>query len=257
MSGIFRPLRADEIDCRVGTCSQKGVSLLLYQDARAAMTILDETVGALNWQKSYSRDNANCIISIWDADKAQWISKEDTGTESNTEKEKGLASDSFKRAAVNFGIGRELYSAPFIWIPSEKIKMEQRNNGTWTTREKFVVDEIQYNRDVITRLVITCKGQPVYTYGKRQDEPKKQPGPDVLIPDGTDPDNMVSHHAANVLAGECVRIGTDYHRICEKFSVSQLDYLNWRQWSAAMRWALSKPTKTAAEESDAKVLGII
>lgn len=113
---MFRRLRADEIELRVGTCTDKGFSLLLYKDARCDMNILDETVGAMNWKREHLRENANCIVSIWDADKGMWVSKEDTGTEPFTEKEKGLASDSFKRACVNWGIGRELYSAPFIWI---------------------------------------------------------------------------------------------------------------------------------------------
>ena len=98
---MFRNLRADEIELRVGTATEKGFSLLLYKDARCDMNILDETVGAMNWRRSHSRENANCIVSIWDSDKSEWVSKEDTGAESFTEKEKGLASDSFKRACVN------------------------------------------------------------------------------------------------------------------------------------------------------------
>ena len=123
----FRTLRKDEIDCRISQIKAeknsktneveaKGLTLLLYKDARCDQNILDETVGPMNWQRSHSRENANCTVSIWDDDKHMWVGKEDTGTESNTEKEKGLASDSFKRACFNWGIGRELYSAPFIWI---------------------------------------------------------------------------------------------------------------------------------------------
>lgn len=100
----FRLLRADEIDARIASCGNWGVSLLLYKDARCDQNILDETVGCMNWMRHHSRDNANCIVSIWDAEKQQWIEKEDTGTESNTEKEKGLASDSFKRACFNWGM---------------------------------------------------------------------------------------------------------------------------------------------------------
>ena len=82
----FRDLRADEIECRIATVKEgKGMSLLLYKDARCDMNILDETVGAFNWQRSHSRDNANCVVSIWDDEKKQWVSKEDVGTESNTE----------------------------------------------------------------------------------------------------------------------------------------------------------------------------
>lgn len=121
----FRKLKADEIECRVGNVKKDksgnvtGYSLLLYKDARVDQKLLDETVGPLNWQKHYSRENANCTVSIWDDEKMQWIEKEDTGTESNTEEEKGLASDSFKRACFCWGIGRELYTAPFIWIPGD------------------------------------------------------------------------------------------------------------------------------------------
>lgn len=97
----FRTLNASEIDVRVQSVTAKGCILLLYKDARCDMNILDETVGPLGWKREHTRDNANCVVSIWDTDKKQWISKEDTGTESNTEKEKGQASDSFKRACVN------------------------------------------------------------------------------------------------------------------------------------------------------------
>lgn len=163
----FRDLTAEEIDCRVATCSQSGVTLLLYKDARADMIILDETVGAENWQRRHTRDNANCIVSIWCADKSQWIEKEDTGTESNTEKEKGLASDSFKRACTNWGIGRELYTAPFIWINAGDCNMQQYN-GKWTTKDKFEVNEITIDKKHITGLSIrnSKTGNIVYTWGK-------------------------------------------------------------------------------------------
>lgn len=81
------------------------------------MDILDETIGPMNWQRHHSRENANCIIAIWDENKKQWVEKEDTGTESYTEAQKGIASDSFKRAGTNWGIGRELYTAPLIFVP--------------------------------------------------------------------------------------------------------------------------------------------
>lgn len=103
MANMFRRLRADEIDCRVQTVKENGLSILLYKDARCDQNILDETVGPMNWQRSHSRENANCTVSVWDPDKKMWISKEDTGKESNTEAEKGLASDSFKRACFCWG----------------------------------------------------------------------------------------------------------------------------------------------------------
>lgn len=141
----FRLLRADEIECRVSQASEKGVFLLLYKDARCDMNILDETVLPENWQRQHTRDNKNCIVSIWDDEKKQWISKEDTGTESNTEAEKGLASDSFKRACFNWGIGRELYTAPKIWIPADKCNIKPGKQGKPTCYDKFSVAKLTYD----------------------------------------------------------------------------------------------------------------
>jgi len=143
----FRPLKANEIDCRIGTINENGLSLLLYKDARVDMNILDETVGALNWKREHTRDNRNCIVSIYDEDKSAWVSKEDTGTVSNTEADKGLASDSFKRACVNWGIGRELYSAPFIWVKREDANIEMGHNGKWRCNDKFVVMKLTYKKN--------------------------------------------------------------------------------------------------------------
>lgn len=143
----FRLLEAREIDCRVAQISKNrsGLSLLLYKDARCDQNILDETVGPMNWQRHHSRDNANCTVAIWDDEKRLWVEKEDTGTESNTEAEKGLASDSFKRACFNWGIGRELYSAPFIWIPSANCKIDADDKGKLSCRDRFEVKEIEYD----------------------------------------------------------------------------------------------------------------
>ena len=160
----FRTLRADEIDCRISTVKGNGLTLLLYKDARCDMNILDEAVGAENWQRSHSRDNANCTVSIWDEYKKQWVSKEDTGTESFTEKEKGLASDSFKRACFNWGIGRELYTAPRIWISSSDCDIKKKDRGDgYTCFDRFYVSEIDYDsNNCINKLQIKhCKSHKV------------------------------------------------------------------------------------------------
>lgn len=153
----FRKLRAEEIDVRVAQIEKTWCTLLLYKDARVDMNILDETVGSMNWQKRYVRENANCIVGIWDNEKNQWIEKEDTGTESFTEQEKGLASDSFKRACFNWGIGRELYTAPSIFVLPRKDMGKVRKqdeesneffanaNGKYTTKTRFYVDYIDYD----------------------------------------------------------------------------------------------------------------
>lgn len=167
----IRTLTAREIDCRVSQISKsgKGLQILLYKDARCDMAILDETFGPMGWQRHHLRDNSNCIVSIWDEMKQQWIDKEDTGTESNTEAEKGLASDSFKRACVNVGIGRELYTAPFIWIDAANCTIKQNDKGKWECRDRFEVSEIGYNsaREIDRLAIINGKTKNVvYTFGK-------------------------------------------------------------------------------------------
>ena len=176
----IRDLRADEIDCRIAQVKSNGLSLLLYKDARCDMNILDETVGPFNWQRTHTRDNANCIVSIYDEDKKQWVSKEDTGTESNTEKEKGLASDSFKRACFNWGIGRELYTAPFIWVDASMCGLKDGK-----CYDKFAVSEIKIENKKIVYLKIintSKKGAVVFETGKKitgNAEPKAQPKQEV------------------------------------------------------------------------------
>lgn len=164
---VFRTLKADEIDVRVSTANaEKGASYLLYKDARCDMNILDETVGAFNWKREHTRENANCIVSIYDAEKHEWISKEDTGTESFTEAEKGLASDSFKRACVNWGIGRELYTAPFIFIPADKLEWrDNKRTGKKEPCTKLRVTKIGYDeKRRINVLVINSEKGVVFEY---------------------------------------------------------------------------------------------
>ena len=168
MSGI-RLLHYDEIECRIGTISEKGLSLLLYTDARAAMKILDETFGCLNWQRSHQMigNSLYCTVSVWDNEKQQWISKSDVGTESYTEKEKGQASDSFKRACVSVGIGRELYTAPFIWVSANRVNI-QRKGDKLITYDKFKLSDISYNenREIVGMTLVNQNGEVVYSSGQ-------------------------------------------------------------------------------------------
>lgn len=109
-----RLLRAEEIECRIATINEKGLSLLLFKDARADQRLLDEVFTPFGWKRTHQMIDGNlyCTVEIWDREKQQWIGKQDVGTASYSEKEKGQASDSFKRACFNWGIGRELYTAP-------------------------------------------------------------------------------------------------------------------------------------------------
>lgn len=164
-------LTANDVECRIKKITNEGAVLLLYKTARVDMRILDEVYGSMNWQRHHEVINSNlfCTISVWDSEKSQWVSKQDVGTESNAEAEKGQASDAFKRAGFAWGIGRELYDAPFIWI-----------SGKVSKYDRFHVTDIQYDREkqAFTRLVIfDDKGKERYRLnGTKTDRQKaKEP----------------------------------------------------------------------------------
>jgi hypothetical protein len=138
LTKLSKPLEIDEVEFRVQSINKGGyATILVYKDARADMARLDEAVGVLGWKREHVNNNANCIVSIWNADTNQWISKEDTGTESQAEAKKGLASDSFKRACFNWGIGRELYDYPVIKIKlKDKEYDKATNKPTWDFKLK-------------------------------------------------------------------------------------------------------------------------
>lgn len=160
----FRDLTANEIDVRVGMCKENGLTLLLYKDARCDMNILDETVGAENWEREHyeCKGNLFCKVGIntnfnKEGSLPNWVYKSDCGIESNTEKQKGEASDSFKRACVNWGIGRELYTAPFIWIKAENCNIKSfdfQGKKKYKCDDKFVVEKIAIENKRIVGLAI-------------------------------------------------------------------------------------------------------
>lgn len=181
----FRALRPDEIDVRVQSISKKGdgAILLLYKDARVDMALLDEVVGAMRWQREHILINGNlyCKVSIWDGETNQWISKSDVGCESNTEATKGEASDSFKRACFNWGIGRELYTAPFTYVSiSESERYESQGKFKAHPSLKFSVKTIDYTEQdgkrTISKLeIVDQKGVVRYSLGVAQSSiPKSQ-----------------------------------------------------------------------------------
>lgn len=159
----MRKLRADEIEVRIGQTKKNkagevtGFSLLLYKTSRTDMTLLDEEYGAMNWKCRFETvgNSMFCYISVWDESKKEWIEKGNCGSETAVEAEKGLASDAFKRAGTMFGIGRELYNSPFIWIQGECDKFAN-----------YTVDTIEYEDDNICHLVISNKGKEIYRYGR-------------------------------------------------------------------------------------------
>ena len=173
----FRLLRPDEIECRVQKCSEKGVSLLLYKTARTDADLLDETVGAENWENDFKLVDGVLYGGIGVNYGNGLVWKWDAGTESNTEAEKGRASDAFKRAGFKHGIGRELYSAPFVWVSAADCrKLKQDQKGRWVCNDNFMVSAIEYDeQERIAALVITSGGTVVYQLGgKRKPEPAEK-----------------------------------------------------------------------------------
>ena len=183
---LFRLLKADEIECRVSRCSEKGAVLLLYKTARTDADLLDETFGPTSWENDFKLvdgvlyggigitypfnihfddgDSEHLVKTIW-----KW----DAGTESNTEAEKGRASDAFKRAGFKWGIGRELYSAPFVFIPAGKCKVVEKN-GRFSCFDSFEVADIAYDaQERISYLRITLKNATVFEWGDPGDSTAK------------------------------------------------------------------------------------
>lgn len=225
----FRKLYADEIDCRIATISEKGLTLLLYKDARVDQRILDEVVGCENWQRNHEVINGNlfCNVGIYIESREEWVWKQDVGTESYTEKEKGQASDAFKRACFNWGIGRELYSAPFIWISKADANIIDKN-GKYACYDKFVVDSIDYDeKDNISKLAIvnTKTGKQVYYFNNEKC------------------DDTISKAYINILKNLCVKKGVAESSICERYKVESIDKLNNACFDKAMKILNGMPDK--------------
>lgn len=129
---LKEPFPTSLVSWRVGATNAKknngkatsGIALA-YIDARDVMERLDEVCGIQNVRVSHPIANGktSCRISIKIGD--EWVWKENGAGDSAMDAEKGAFSDSFKRAAVLWGIGRYLYDVPNIWVDlddSGKIK---------------------------------------------------------------------------------------------------------------------------------------
>ena len=166
----FRELEANEIECRVGICRENGLSLLLYKDSRVDMRILDETVGAENWQCEFYEQKGTlfCKLGIL-VDRGEgfgeWVWKSNAGAPSNMEAQKGEASDALKRAGFCWGIGRELYTAPFIWVPADKVELAKNQKGNWYCRNTFRVAKVAIEAGRITGVrIVNNAGVVVFSW---------------------------------------------------------------------------------------------
>ena len=180
----MRKLKSNEIEVKVKQVFESGVVALLYKTARVDMSILDETFGSMNWQSDYKtvKDNLYCGIGVYDENRNHWVWKWDCGIESRPDgdgnEKKGEASDSFKRAGFKWGIGTELYTSPFIFIPCETICKEVNGKKVYYQKDRYVkysVQGIWYDEDEIGALVLQDnKGGIVYQWKKQGFTPKEK-----------------------------------------------------------------------------------
>lgn len=245
----FRALTAEDVEVRVATVSQKGVSLLLYKDARVDQNILDDTVGAECWQKSYEVIGGNlyCNVGIRverHEGYSEWIWKQDVGVESYTEKEKGQASDAFKRACFCWGIGRELYTAPFIWVSSDLCSLEPvpGNSDKLRCKDRFSVQRMDVEDGKITALsIINQRGIVVYTYGFKASQKEVQAV--AQAPNPAEPKPMLLDEAQKkLLAAEMTRTGVTSEKVCSAYHLASLENMTVGIYTKCMK--RFKVTKT-------------
>ena len=227
----IRLLRAEEIECRVAAVNEKGLSLLLFKDARVDQKILDETFTPFGWRRTHQSIDGNlyCTVEVWDEKKQQWIAKQDVGTTSYAEKEKGQASDSFKRACFNWGVGRELYTAPFIWVPYVNTDI-QRRGDKYTTTDRFKVTSIGYNsqREITSLTIVNSRGQKVY-------ELKEEEGKLSL-----------TKRQVSALEKELQRTGVAIGTVLGRYHIGNLEEMTPEIYTSAMNSLKKTATKAAA-----------
>ena len=280
---FVRLLRADEIECRVSTINERGLSLLLFKDARVDQKILDETFTPFGWKRTHQIIDGNlyCTVEIWDSEKCQWISKQDVGTTSYSEKEKGQASDSFKRACFNWGVGRELYTAPFIWIGAVHATIQKKDNK-FTTSDRFSVQSISYNeqREINALVIVNGKGFKVFemkpkqknrqdtgnqqnTGGKpdegQEEECKEEPSRETGSPKKSDQElgspkksgqkpeeNRITDMQKSILEQELKRTGVPIENVLARYKIYKLEQMTPEIYTKALSGLKKSKTKEAA-----------
>lgn len=245
---LIRLLKAGEIECRIATIKANGLSLLLYKDARVDQRILDETFGVFGWKRNHQCIDGNlyCTVEIFDKESGEWISKQDVGTTGYTEKEKSQASDSFKRACFNWGIGRELYSAPFIWIPADRAAI-QKKDDKYYCHDHFSVKSIAYNgdREIEALVIENDSGKIVYEWkAKGAAGGSKEKGVPNTVPEGQ-PENTISQKQMASLQAELDRTGVTMQAVQSRYRIHKPDAMNEELYHKVMA-ALSKTKSVKA-----------
>ena len=232
----IRLLRADEIDVRVGAIYEKGITLLLYKDARVDMNILDETFGPMNWKRKHMMygDVMFCEVMIREEESGRWVSKMDVGTPSFSEPLKGAASDAFKRACTNLGIGRELYTAPFIWIPIDKVTIKEER-GKKSVKDSFHVQSIHYEEEkrcIDGIVIVNQNGQVVFQ--RMNLEPATK-----AISIG------LNEAQTAMLLAELKRTGFSLASVLKKHNLTKISDMSPQLWEHAMEALKDTPDKAA------------
>jgi len=233
----IRLLKAEEIDVRVGAIYEKGITLLLYKDARVDMAILDEIYGPMNWSRRHVMfgDVMFCELAVKNTETGEWVVKMDVGSPSFAEPIKGQASDSFKRTGVLFGIGRELYTAPFIWLDRSKVDIDTVKSKE-VVKDHFTVQTIQYDEEkrCITGLIITNqKKQVVYQYMASASSKKNEE--QVII----------SPEQISELYTQLKRTGVPLEQVLNRYKIKAISEMTPEVWLKAMNSLRMTASKVA------------
>ena len=233
----IRMLTPSEIDVRINAVYDDHVSLLLYKTSRVDMAILDETFGPMNWQKRHVKydDIVFCEISIKNPDTGEWVTKMDGGAPSKNEPIKGAISDSTKRCGFCWSIGRELYSAPYLRVPIEKVNVYQDRDKK-KVKDRFKVQSIEYDEEkrIITGLVIVNQKQEVvYQYFKTENPKTVKKG------------RRITSDQANQLMCELNRTGTMVGAVLKKYQLEKLNDMDYDLWVKAMTTMKTIPDMAA------------
>lgn len=237
----FRPLKASEIDVRIGNVAKSGSGffLLLYKNARVDQTILDETVGQWNWQCKYYqvKNTMVCSVGIYNEERKEWLWKDNGGDDDyQAEQVKAELSDAFKRACFNWGIGRELYYSPKIWV---------NQDGENDSKDHYSVKVIEYdtNKRITNLVIVNDKTKKVvFRYGKdtktaeNADLTPKNDTPKVDEPKGSIDKNDLKTIQAYVAAFQSETSRTNFYAWLDKnFGTMSLENLTYSQGKAVLK----------------------
>ena len=173
---LRKPFSSKDVEWKIQVTTQdktRGMAVP-YMNARAVQNRLDEVVGPFNWKNVYSlwHDNAQiCGISIFNAERSEWVTKFDGAENSDIEPIKGGLSDSFKRAASAWGIGRYLYEMDGIWV-----EVENKGKSSVIKQNQLGKLDAEYNAAVkrICGTVAATKQQAAQS-GKQTSAPAPRP----------------------------------------------------------------------------------